>query len=43
MADQDLITAVKNGVIAIQYRGMNLPAVNGATVIASKLIYDAAE
>ena len=35
--------AVKNGVIAIQYRGTNLPAVQDATVIASKLIYDAAE
>ena len=35
--------AVKAGVIAIQYRGTSLPAVQGATVIKSKLIYDAAE
>lgn len=35
--------AVKNGIIAIQYRGSNLPAVQSSSVIASKLIYDAAE
>ena len=35
--------AVKNGVVAIQYRGTHLPATQDATVINSKLIYDAAE
>jgi len=35
--------AVKNGVIAIQYRGTHLPAVQDTTVIDSQLIYDAAE
>ena len=35
--------SVKNGIIAIQYRGTHLPAVQDDSVIASALIYDAAE